>query len=395
MKRLGLVIAVALVGVMALVTLAQAQIVIGSFDAPRSRAPLTTASEVGGMGYNVLRVSLLDPDNFGPGGIVPCSVTIAAGTNEITPSYLADKNVFFTSVFTGDLSGSEAAAIDAFVANGGVVIVDANSIAAEQSAANSLLAAIGASASMGSPACGSGSNGGTIANVNNVVTNGPFGDVRNGTFGTTPTAVVTPGSATVLVTCASGGANLRAVYLPGDLGAGSGLVMLGGDPAAFNLFTDDVYGGAYNPNNEILYLNAIASACARIIVDIKPGSCPNPLAVKSKGVLPVAIVGTAYFDVTTVDPETARLEGVEPLKWEIMDSTEPPATGQPCFQAPLEYTGDGYSDLVLYFDTQAVVTALGSVDDAQVITLTLTADLFSGGSVQGSDDVVIVKKGNK
>ena len=36
-------------------------------------------------------------------------------------------------------------------------------------------------------------------------------------------------------------------------------------------------------------------------VDIKPGSCPNPFNTKSKGVLPVAVLGTKDLDVTTVD----------------------------------------------------------------------------------------------
>ena len=49
-------------------------------------------------------------------------------------------------------------------------------------------------------------------------------------------------------------------------------------------------------------------------VDIKPGSCPNPLNVGSQGVLPVAIAGTVDFDVTTVDPNSIRLIDVAPLQ---------------------------------------------------------------------------------
>src|SRR4030042_5245628 len=44
-----------------------------------------------------------------------------------------------------------------------------------------------------------------------------------------------------------------------------------------------------------------------VAVDIKPGSCPNPMNVKSRGVLPVAILGTAEFDVTTIVPESIQL----------------------------------------------------------------------------------------
>lgn len=54
---------------------------------------------------------------------------------------------------------------------------------------------------------------------------------------------------------------------------------------------------------------------SQVPVDVKPTSCPNPLNVGSKGVLPIAILGAEDFDVTTVDPESVRLEGVAPLRW--------------------------------------------------------------------------------
>ena len=43
------------------------------------------------------------------------------------------------------------------------------------------------------------------------------------------------------------------------------------------------------------------------ILDIKPGSCPNPLNLRSRGVLPVALVGTKDFDVTNVNVSTLVL----------------------------------------------------------------------------------------
>ncbi|UCF66491.1 MAG: hypothetical protein JSV80_11920 [Acidobacteriota bacterium] len=47
--------------------------------------------------------------------------------------------------------------------------------------------------------------------------------------------------------------------------------------------------------------------------DVKPGSCPNPVNVTSRGTLPVAILGTADLDVTTIDPDSIRLAGVPAL----------------------------------------------------------------------------------
>ena len=76
-------------------------------------------------------------------------------------------------------------------------------------------------------------------------------------------------------------------------------------------------GGLSNVANTTLTI--IPTPALQVIVDIKPGSCPNPLNVKSSGVLPVAILGTADFDVTTIDATSIRLAGVSPLRSSIED----------------------------------------------------------------------------
>ncbi len=57
----------------------------------------------------------------------------------------------------------------------------------------------------------------------------------------------------------------------------------------------------------------IAEANGTFTVDIKPQSCPNPLNVKTKGVLPVAILGTD-LDVRNIDISTLRFNGVAPVR---------------------------------------------------------------------------------
>ena len=42
-------------------------------------------------------------------------------------------------------------------------------------------------------------------------------------------------------------------------------------------------------------------------LDIKPGSCPNPVNPRSRGTLPVAIVGGNGFDVSRIDLSTIAL----------------------------------------------------------------------------------------
>jgi hypothetical protein len=58
-------------------------------------------------------------------------------------------------------------------------------------------------------------------------------------------------------------------------------------------------------------------------IDIKPGSCPNPFNGKSKGVLPVAILGAEDFDVTAVDIASVRLAGVAPIRSSFEDVATP------------------------------------------------------------------------
>lgn len=125
-----------------------------------------------------------------------------------------------------------------------------------------------------------------------------------------------------------------------------------------------------------------------IPVDIKPNSCPNPLNTKSKGVTPVAILGTADFDVTLIDPVTVTLAGVNPLQWNWEDVATPfePYIGKEDCDLDCNTEGpDGYLDLTLKFDTQALITALitalGNIEVFEVNEEELNA-LESGESDQ-------------
>ena len=133
-----------------------------------------------------------------------------------------------------------------------------------------------------------------------------------------------------------------------------------------------------------------------VAVDIKPQSCPNPLNVKKKGVLPVAILGTADFDVTQVDPSTLMLVGVSPLRWALEDVATPyaPFVGKEESTDCNTLGPDGYLDLTLKFDAQEIVAALGSVSDGDVLILTLTGNLLNGITINGEDVIIIIKKGN-
>jgi hypothetical protein len=135
-------------------------------------------------------------------------------------------------------------------------------------------------------------------------------------------------------------------------------------------------------------------------VDIKPTSCRNPLNVKSKGVLPVAILGSGDLDVEQIDPATILLEGVSPLRWALEDVATPfePYIGKQDAFDCTEDGPDGFQDLTFKFDEQEIVAALGEVNDGDVLVLQLTGNLkeeFGGTPIFGEDVVVILKKGKK
>ena len=128
-------------------------------------------------------------------------------------------------------------------------------------------------------------------------------------------------------------------------------------------------------------------------VDIKPRSCPNPLNVKSRGVLPVAILGTADLDVTTIDTSTILLEGVPPIRSAIEDVGTPfGASVEDCLLDCTDEGPDGFDDLTLKFDIQDVVAAIGPVTDGDCLLLELTGNLkdeFGGTAIVGEDVVTI------
>ncbi len=132
-----------------------------------------------------------------------------------------------------------------------------------------------------------------------------------------------------------------------------------------------------------------------VLIDIKPGSCPNAFNLGEKGVLPVAVVGTVDLDVTQIDPETVKLNGVPVLKkrWAYEDVATPYPGTTLC--GCHEMTGDGTRDLTLKFNHQDVAATLSSgipLKD-EPVPLALTGNLkaeFGGTPFEGSDCIWVV-----
>jgi hypothetical protein len=177
-------------------------------------------------------------------------------------------------------------------------------------------------------------------------------------------------------------------------------ITVGNDtPRGIYSCTVTIFANSYPDEGAVIGTQTVTVEVNTVPVDIKPGSCPNPINTKSKGVLPVAIVGTADFDVSTVDPASVQLVGVSPLTWAYEDTARPyePYVGKDIDAYACEeyWEGDGFVDLILHFDTQEIVAALGAVNDGDVLILTLTGNLtadYGSKPILGEDVVLIIKK---
>ena len=145
----------------------------------------------------------------------------------------------------------------------------------------------------------------------------------------------------------------------------------------------------------------------KVFVDVKPTSCPNPLNRKSKGKIPLAILGTEDFDVSNIDPATVAIfhefeDGIIGEAFATNWSYEDVATpyfGDGELDDIMDCTtegSDGFVDLVLHFKTQDVVAAYGEyledMDKKDMLILEVKGQLVDDGlSLYGKDVMKIVK----
>jgi hypothetical protein len=146
------------------------------------------------------------------------------------------------------------------------------------------------------------------------------------------------------------------------------------------------FDGWFGPNFKF------ESITQEVNIDIKPGSCPNPMNIKDKGVLPVSILGTEDFDVSTIDIASIRLEGVAPIRSSYEDITTPVPDDAEVCECTTERP-DGYLDLTLKFNVQEIVAALGEVEDEEELELTLTGVLNDDVPIEGKDCIIVISKG--
>ncbi len=153
-----------------------------------------------------------------------------------------------------------------------------------------------------------------------------------------------------------------------------------GEPVSYGqVAMNSVLTGTYG-NGDPISLKVYSSvpiqlsfaAVSEVEIDIKPGGNPNTINLKSKGVVPVAVLttdGTDGFDAFDVDPYTVEFAGTKPirLRWNICDVDE-----------------DGDLDMLFHFKTQKLNL------DENSTGATLTGKTKEGILISGTDTVRIV-----
>ena len=160
--------------------------------------------------------------------------------------------------------------------------------------------------------------------------------------------------------------------LTGTYGGDAGLIDL-----LFYVYYDDVQIFLAAPAPEVI---------PEVIIDIKPGSEQNNINLKSRGVVPVAVLTTEDFDAVTIDPDSAEFAGAFPVRWKLADVDD-----------------DGDDDMMFHFRTQDLDLDQSSTEatlTAQLMvrmTAQSTEQVSDGTIVAGTDEVQIVssKKSKK
>ena len=168
------------------------------------------------------------------------------------------------------------------------------------------------------------------------------------------------------------------------------------NPSATQFTVDGALGGVltgtYGNDGPIIELRFVSSvpiqlspplASDEVEIDIKPGGNPNNINLKSKGVVPVAVLTTEVFDANDIDPTTVKFAGASPpVRWTLCD-----------------VDGDGDDDMLFHFKTQdlvdldensteAILTCKVKVEEAKVRTT-------NEKIIQGTDTVRILSRKKK
>lgn len=145
-------------------------------------------------------------------------------------------------------------------------------------------------------------------------------------------------------------------------------------------FNGDGWYGSNNPPGyaDFDFIKVVPTKIP-VTIDIKPGSDPSCFNNNSNGVIPVAILGSADFDVSTIDTGTVQLEGL---------AVAAKGKSNKLLAAYEDVNGDGYMDLVVKIQDVDGTFAKGSG------FATLKGNLYAeyGGTyIEGTGDICVTQ----
>jgi hypothetical protein len=114
----------------------------------------------------------------------------------------------------------------------------------------------------------------------------------------------------------------------------------------------------------------LTSAILGVSVDVRPGDLVNLINLRSRGVIPVAILTTAELDASEVDPLSVLFGPASAVEAHGRGHVE-------------DVDGDGDHDLMLHFHIGDSGVALGAVNAC------LKGQTFGGTAIQGCDAVIV------
>ena len=141
-------------------------------------------------------------------------------------------------------------------------------------------------------------------------------------------------------------------------------------------------------------------------LDVRPGACPNRVVGHSRGMLTIALAGTADFAVTQVDVTTLVLSRADGVGGTVQPNISPPGphivfedvatpfTGEPCGCHSLAH--DGIVDLVMKFRIPVLVGEfeLDQVEADASVELLLQGALLDGTSFRATDCIQVKQRGH-
>jgi hypothetical protein len=134
-------------------------------------------------------------------------------------------------------------------------------------------------------------------------------------------------------------------------------------------------GGRFVDPEGIMVVPSPVPPVLVVAIDIKPGSLPNSINLGSAGSVPVAILSSADFDATQVDPTSITLSGA---------SVKLVGKGDKYSCNPEDVNSDGLADLVCH-----VITDEFQLETGESVAV-LKGQTLSGQQITGQDSVEIV-----